>query len=246
MPRDGLGAARHYLGGRRDVRASASAEMDRFPLADASVDLVVNAASLHYAVGEERYERPSPRPRACSRRAARSRSSTARSIRATPRARRCSTSGAPTIRRRRPSGYLVRTSSSDDAREAGLEPSFETHWMGWGWTLNYVRHRARSPRACGDAARNGPQSALSMLSTAVTGVVHSTVGADSTGRAGTAGVLRPACGPTLSVCDTETSARHRVRARRPQSRPFRNQALGDGRLRPGRATASSGSGPCRR
>ena len=45
-----------------------------------------------------------------------------------------------------PSGYLVRGEIASLLGGAGLEPSFEEHWIGWRWAANYWRHRLLGPR----------------------------------------------------------------------------------------------------
>jgi SAM-dependent methyltransferase len=143
--RDGLGAARHYLdAGARFVRLAA--EMDRVPLADGAVDVVVNAASLHYA----------PDQRAAIREATRLLApggvfvvldSPLYSTRGAGEAmvaewgERLATRYGSGVGQARDSGYLVRDELLEMLSAAGLTPSFEEHWMGWHWTANYWRGR---------------------------------------------------------------------------------------------------------
>lgn len=144
--RDGLGAARHYVDAGAEI-SRAAAEADRLPLRDASVDLVVDAATFHYAVGRDAQAasiREAARvlapggmlaildsPVYSSRDAGERMLAEWRAARTGPVAE---------------SGYLVRDEIVEMLRDAGLAPSVESHWMGWRWTANYVRHRALGPR----------------------------------------------------------------------------------------------------
>ena len=145
-PRDGLGAARHYVAAGAPMRVVA-AEMDRLPLGDETLDVVVNAASLHYAVG----------------RAAQS-DAVAEGARVVVRGGLVVILDSPVYstaeageamvsewRAQHPdaladSGFVVRGEILATMRELGLEPQLRTHWMGWGWTANYWRHRVLGPR----------------------------------------------------------------------------------------------------
>jgi len=142
---DGLGAARHYAAAGVPVPCAA-AEMDRLPIADASVDVVVNAASFHYAIGVDAQ-------RAAIGEAARvlvpggmmaivdspvySSHEGGEAMLAEWQA------GHPEAA---DSGYLVRDELVALIRDCGLEPSVDAHWMGWAWTANYLRHRLLGPR----------------------------------------------------------------------------------------------------
>jgi SAM-dependent methyltransferase len=144
--RDGLGAARHFLAEGLDLRL-AVAEQDRLPLADASVDVVVNAASFHYAVGRDAQER-------AVREAARVLApGGALAILDSPvyGSRASGEAMLAEWRAAHPdatadSAYLVRDEILDLLRASALTPSVSSHWMGWRWTANYLRHRALGPR----------------------------------------------------------------------------------------------------
>jgi SAM-dependent methyltransferase len=148
--RDGLGAARHYAeAGVRFVRLAA--EMDRIPLPDGAVDLVVNAASFHYARDHG----------AAAREAARllapggafvildspvySDRSSGEAMVAEWGERLAARHGlAPEPEA--DAGFLVRDDIAGLLDAAGLTPSFREHWMGWHWTANYWRGRLRGRR----------------------------------------------------------------------------------------------------
>ena len=148
--RDGLGAAAHYLdAGARFVRLAA--EMDRMPLTDGTVDVVVNAASLHYARDQG----------AAIREAARllapggvfvvldspvySTHGAGKAMLAEWGERLAASYGAG-VAQAGDSGYLVRDELLEMLGAAGLTPSVEEHWMGWHWTANYWRGRLRGGR----------------------------------------------------------------------------------------------------
>ncbi len=144
--RDGLGAARHYLDAGAEI-VRAEAEAGRLPLRDASVDLVVDAATFHYAVGRDAQAasiREAARVLAAGGMLAILDSPVYSSREAGERMLaewRASRTG-PVAE----SGYLVRDEIVELLRDAGLTPSIESHWMGWRWTTNYVRHRLLGPR----------------------------------------------------------------------------------------------------
>jgi SAM-dependent methyltransferase len=144
-PRDGLGAARHYeLPGLSFVRLAC--EMDRVPLADGSADLVVCAASFHYARDQAAVASEAARLLAPS--------GTFAVLDSPVYATREAGEGMVAELRERlarehglapgevaASGYLVRYDLLRLLRDAGLSASIEGHWMGWRWTANYVRAR---------------------------------------------------------------------------------------------------------
>jgi SAM-dependent methyltransferase len=141
--RDGLGAARHYEGLGLQLSRLAC-EMDRVPLADGSVDIVVCSAAFHYARDQGAVAREAARvlaPRGMfvildspvyTRRlsgeqmVAEWRERVVREFGLTP-------------DEVASSGFLVRDDLAALLREAGFAVTAKSHWMGWRWTANYVR-----------------------------------------------------------------------------------------------------------
>jgi SAM-dependent methyltransferase len=141
--RDGLGAARHY-----QVRGTPlprlACEMDRVPLADGSIDVVVCSASFHYASDQSAVAREAARmlvPRG-----------TFAILDSPVYTERASGEAMVEEFRKRvtrefgvkpeavaSSGFVVRDELLALLHEAGFSVSTEEHWMGWRWTANYAR-----------------------------------------------------------------------------------------------------------
>lgn len=144
-PRDGLGAARHYVAAGVAI-ARCGAEAEHLPLAARSVDVVVDAASFHYSVQPASIREAArvlapggmlaivDSPVYGSRPAGEAMLAEWR--------KRITDEG----REAAPSGYVVRGEIAALLGDAGLEPAFEEHWMGWRWAASYWRHRLLGSR----------------------------------------------------------------------------------------------------
>jgi SAM-dependent methyltransferase len=140
---DGLGAARHYKVRNAPIPRLAC-EMDRVPLADGSIDLVVCSASFHYARDQSAVAREAARmlaPRG-----------TFAIVDSPVYSKRASGDAMVAEFRERvtrefgvepedvaSSGFLVHDELLALLRAANFSVSVKEHWMGWRWTANYAK-----------------------------------------------------------------------------------------------------------